>query len=119
MSLNGSTITDRFLEVEQETSELLSVLQALRTETEHYSRASRTVDEAAQHVQSLAEPLTAAAAGLDSVVHVLQEIGTPEILRRQEALQEDVARIVDLLSRTQEAVSSSVAQLRQELQPIR
>ena len=134
MATNG---VDEFLRAEEEAHRLVDVLKQLKEETESYRSARVALGQAAESVSELATRLAEIAGDLGVVVEMLRSIGTPELLRRQEALASDVATlrqdldsmqrliteahqqdaetIREELLRGQEAVTSGVATLRQDL----
>jgi methyl-accepting chemotaxis protein len=80
------TIAEQFLETEQAANALLDELECLKTETQNYSTASRTLDAAGQSLNGLVNETTDLAEGVRDVVLALREIGTPNLLEGLEGL---------------------------------
>jgi len=82
---------EAFLRAESEAHQLLDELTKLRSETESYAAAQAALGEAAEHVGDLSGVLADLARRLGEVVQTLRSIGTPELLRAQEATTAMVA----------------------------
>ncbi len=67
---------------------LLDQLNQLREETESYATAGTLLASATEHVDSLTNQLQSVASGVHETALSLRQIGTPEILVRQDDLQE-------------------------------
>jgi hypothetical protein len=76
----------KFLQAEDEASRLVDELSRLRKETEAYSAAGRALEEAVHQLGTLVKEVSGAAGGVKEVATTLREIGTPALLRAQEAL---------------------------------
>lgn len=113
MAAPGSVET--FMEVEEEASRLVEELTRLKAETESYRTARSALDEASTGVARLAGELADAAQRLDGVIQTLRSIGTPELLRAQEAATAEVAALRAELTETRRTVDASVAAQRETL----
>lgn len=77
----------KFLELENRASRLLDELQHLRTEANHYTQASISLESADRSIQVLASSLESAVDQFQSLISGLQDIGMPALLDRIGALE--------------------------------
>lgn len=80
--------TENLLAAEQAASELLSVLEDLRKETESYTTARHNLDSARTATVACADGLSELVASAKDVIEALSKIGTPEILERLSNVQQ-------------------------------
>ena len=83
----------KFLDLEQRTTAFLEELEKLREETRHYSKAADGLDSALTQFSNVSERFGDLSNGLREVVETLKEIGTPELLKSSQALQEEVQHL--------------------------
>ena len=82
---------DAFLRAEEQADRLVTELTRLKEEIESYRTAHQALGQAAEGVSALAARSAELAVQLGRVVETLRSIGTPELLRRQEAVSSEVA----------------------------
>ena len=81
----------RFLDAEEQASQLAEELSKLRDATENYSTAGKALDDAAALLSSTSAALLEIAEGVRETASTLREIGTPELLSAQQTLEAEVA----------------------------
>jgi chromosome segregation ATPase len=108
MATNG---VEAFLAAEEEANRLVDELERLKVEIQSYAAAREAIDNAGTAVSRLASELTTAAGGLASVVETLRTIGTPELLRSQEAIAEQVASLREQVERANAAMTATASQM--------
>lgn len=113
MAAPGSV--EAFMEAEEEASRLVEELARLKVETESYRTARGTLEEAGAGVARLAGELADAAQRLDGVIQTLRTIGTPELLRAQQAATAEVAALRAALAEARSAMDASVSAQRETL----
>lgn len=107
--------TEEFLRAEAEAQRLATVLLELKKEVGSYKTAREALDKAAAHLAALADQGAAAARQLQSVVEQLRTIGTPEMLRRLEVLQQTLMVIQQRCEDTSAAIAQAELDTRREL----
>ena len=102
-----------FLQAEAEAHQLVEQLVKLREETESYAAAHTALDKAADGLGKLSDVLGGITQRLGEVVQTLRSIGTPELLRAQEAsavqleaLGSRVATAIDTVRKLHEDLSA-------------
>jgi chromosome segregation ATPase len=100
---------EAFLRAEEEAHRLVDELGRLKQESESYKTARETLDGAAEGVSGLAAQLADLAGQLGGVVQTLRLIGTPELLRAQEAVTSEVAALRQDLDGTQRSITDHIA----------
>ena len=110
---------DAFLRAEEEADRLVDELTRLKEETESYTTARQALGQAAEGVSELATRLAEIAGQFGKVVETLRSIGTPELLRGQEALASEVTALRQDLEGTQEKLSSHFAGARAAVRTVR
>lgn len=101
---------ERFLRAEEEANRLVEELKHLKEETESYQTARKALGEVAQGVAGLATRLSDISGRLGDVVETLRSIGTPELLRGQEAVTREVAMLRQDLGGTQQSILEALTQ---------
>lgn len=108
--------TDLFLQAEEQANRLVDELTRLKEETESYTTSRRALDAAAGGVSELATRMADVAGQLGALGETLRSIGTPELLRAQEAVAKHVAglhaEISNLHQSNSEALDRAIALLR-------
>lgn len=94
---------DLLLKAEEEANQLVDVLTQLRTEIESYRTAHETLEDAAEAVKKVSVRCAAVASQLGSVANTLQTIGTPELLKGQQALAQALDTLQQRFSGQEEA----------------
>jgi len=118
----GDSSVTRFLEIEEEATRLVEELTRLRQETESYASAKNAIGTAGEQVASAAGALQRTAESSVAVVQSLREIGTPELLTNQQAMEARIETVgetlnegIGQLSEQISEVSSAVSELRKSL----
>jgi len=75
-----------FLEIENAAIELIASLEAIKSETAHYSSASSSLDEARASFGPAAERFSALAVEFENLAKSFREIGMPALIESQVAL---------------------------------
>lgn len=91
---------EEFLRAEDEAHRLVDQLSELKRETESYSTARIALQDAGSGIATLTDALAGAAQRLEEVVKTLRSIGTPELLRAQEATTVELASVRSALDAT-------------------
>lgn len=110
--------TDRveaFLRAEEEAYHLVDELAQLKKEIESYKIAHEALDEAAGGVSRLANQLTDIAGQLGGVVEALRSIGTPELLRGQEAVTREVTALQRMLEQQGEIHRKDISTVKEDM----
>jgi len=113
MPARGSVET--FLEAEEAANRVVEELSKLKTETESYRTARSALDKAGTDMARLAGNLADAAQRLDAVIQTLRNIGTPELLRAQEAALSEVMALRTELAEAHSAIDAGFAAQREAL----
>jgi len=100
--------TDLFLQAEEEANRLIEVLAQLKKETESYRTSRQAMGEAAEGVGVAATRLADVALQLGSLGETLRSIGTPELLRAQKAVANQVAGLRAAISDTQQSIAEAL-----------
>ena len=95
----------RFLEVEEQASQLVEELAKLRDAAGSYSAAGAALDEAATRLGTTSTALLEVAKSVQATATALREIGTPELLRAQQAVEEQVKGVRSNLIRLRTMVA--------------
>lgn len=110
---------DTFLRAEEEASRLVNELTRLKEETESYRTAREALGQAAKGVSELATQLAEIAGQLGGTVGTLGSIGTPELLRGQEAITSEVAMLRQHLGGTRQSIIEALAQAMEQVRVLR
>ena len=78
---------ERFLELEAQANQLVDSLEKLRTEAESYQTATGHLGEVSGQIQVTLEGIQTATIAITEAAKKLNEIGTPEILSRLDAVE--------------------------------
>jgi len=85
--------TDKFLQAEQSTQDLLETLEQLKTETTSYKTSAKELDTVRQKLVGLIDSVQAVAKDSHEVVKMMKSIGGPEILGRLSVLSNQLNRM--------------------------
>jgi len=110
---------DTFLRAEEEASRLVNELTRLKEETESYRTAREALGQAAKGVSKLAARLAEIAGQLGGFVGTLRLISTPELLRGQEAVTSEVAMLRQDLGGTRQSIFEALAQSMEQVRVLR
>ncbi|HLE26405.1 MAG TPA: hypothetical protein VI935_12275 [Thermodesulfobacteriota bacterium] len=77
---------DNFLRAEQSAQDLVEALTQLKGETVSYKTSTKELDAVRQKLVELIDSVQAVAKDSHEVIHILKEIGGPEILRSTDGL---------------------------------
>jgi DNA anti-recombination protein RmuC len=101
---------EALLAAEEQANRIAEELTRLKEETESYRTAGKALDQAGKGVGDLAIRLADIAGRLGGVVETMRSIGTPELLSGQETIGNELARLHQGLTGTQQSVIEAVSQ---------
>jgi chromosome segregation ATPase len=104
----------RFLDVEEAATLLVSSLESVREESKHYSAASLGLDTASAAIAETASEYLALASQFGKLSTLLREIGMPAVVESQSALNESVNQTLQELAaaftQAQDSLDAALAQ---------
>jgi len=95
---------EAFLQAEEEANRLVEELRRLKTETKSYKTAREALDKAATGLGDLSGRCAEIAERLGGLAETLRSIGTPELLRRVEAVADQVGVLQQRTEDFQQAI---------------
>jgi DNA repair ATPase RecN len=118
MTMSTSHV-DEFLKAEDEAHRLVEELTKLKAETESYASARGALTEVIVSVSDSSGKLSELAKRLGNVVEAMRSIGTPELLRAQDALIGQVKALGEDVNQTKMSVSTTLAGAMNEVRALR
>ena len=114
-------IIKELLDAEDQANKLIQELSRLKSEVESYREASRGLRDTSDGLSRLTDALTTITEGIGKVVETTKNLGTPQIINRQDLLDASLKEAEERLNQkinilvTSENLGSRVEEIRTEL----
>jgi DNA repair ATPase RecN len=115
MAITQPSGNQQFLSLEDQAGRLVDELTALRVETASYATADKSLRDVSASLQTLMTELANAASRIGEAASIMREIGTPQILDRQQTALSQLSSLESSIGSARASLSELHEQVQQAI----